>query len=269
MVPSDRYMSMDDSVVSPSRWLTPTVGMILRWSALVLAVAEPARAQIPIHGRVVSATGNPIDHADVTLLADSTLDAVVLSKVNTDASGAFTVIAPSAGRFSLLARRTGYAVARRTLDVPTSSKDSLLIRLGGYWSFRQGVDSLARLQHWKRAAAARERTRHWVCGDSREATRAAAETAYTRFAMESGMRHFLADYAMPDDRGAFRHEFTRPLSNEECATFAEGLDRSDGLESDYVRVFRFGNALILPDWGDGGAFADWKGRVLAIFIVPS
>lgn len=75
--------------------------------------------------------------------------------------------------------------------------------------------------------------------------------------------------ASPADRGAFLREFTRPLSAQECATFAEGLDSRDGLESDTVRVFRFGKVLFLPDWADGGAFADRKGRVLTVFVVPS
>jgi hypothetical protein len=79
----------------------------------------------------------------------------------------------------------------------------------------------------------------------------------------------LAEYAMPYSRDAFLREFTRPLSSQECATFAEGLDTRYGLESDRVRVYRFGKALFLPDWGDLGAFADWKGKLLAVFIVPS
>ena len=73
---------------------------------------------------------------------------------------------------------------------------------------------------------------------------------------------------MPHSRDAFFEEFTRALSAQECAVFAEGLDKSEGLETDTIRVFRFGKALYLPHWGLGG-FADWNGKVLAVFVQPS
>jgi hypothetical protein len=47
------------------------------------------------------------------------------------------------------------------------------------------------------------------------------------------------------------------------------MDRRYGSETDTVRVFRFGKALYLPDEGEGGAFADWTGKVLTVFVVPS
>ena len=247
------------------------VGARISSFALLLTIAGSASAQTAVHGRVVGPTGSPLDHAQVSLLADSTQNAVVLSKTTTDEAGAFVVITPSAGRFWLLVRRIGYAPARRDLDLPSGSTDSVLIRLGDYWALRQIADSIARVRHWEHVAEARARPRHWVCGESRQATLQAAETAYSRFAPQAyaGLRQLLAKYAMPEDRDGFLREFTRPLSLQECATFAAGLDGHYGLESDTIRVFRFGSALFLPDWGEGGAFADWSGKLLTIFVVPS
>lgn len=270
MVASGRYITMRmEPVTSPCGWMTIIV--MLGCSALLLTVADGALAQIPVHGRVVSAGGSPVDHAQVSLLADSTPHAFVLSKTTTDETGAFIVVAPSAGQFALLVRRIGYVPARRVLDLSTGSTGSVSIQLGDYWAWRRAVDSIAGVKHWERVAVARARARRWVCGDSRQATREAAETAYGRFAVSAygGLRDILAEYAMPDDRDAFLREFTRPLSVHECATFAEGMDRRYGSETDTVRVFRFGKALYLPDEGEGGAFADWTGKVLTVFVVPS
>lgn len=247
------------------------VGAGISSFALLLTIAGSAPAQMPVRGRVLAPTGSPLNHAQVNLLADSTQNAVVLSKTTTDETGAFVVVAPSAGRFWLLVRRIGYVPARRDLDPSSGSTDSVLIRLGDYWALRQIADSIARVRHWEHVAEARARPRHWACGDSRQAALPAAETAYTRFALPAyaGLRHLLAEYAMPEDRDGFLREFTRPLSLQECATLAADLDRNYGLESDTIRVFRFGSALFLPDWGEGGAFADWSGKLLTVFVVPS
>jgi hypothetical protein len=238
---------------------------------MLLTLAGSASAQMAVHGRVISAAGGPVDHAQVSLLTDSTQHAEVLSKAISDDTGTFVIIAPSAGRFLLLVRRIGFVPARRLVEVSSGSADSVLIRLGDYWALRQVTDSIARVRHWERVAAARSRPRRWACGDSRRATREAADSAYVRFVLPAtaGFRHMLAEYAMPEDRGSFVREFTRPLSRQECATFAEGLDNNYGLEIDSIRVFRFGKALFLPDWGDGGAFADWTGKLLAVFVIPS
>ena len=249
-----------------------TVAIVIARVALLLALGARAWAQIPVQGRVVDPYGHPIEHAEVNLLADSAQRATVLSKAVSNTTGAFAIVAPSAGRFFLLVRRIGYVPARRVLDVSAAGSDSVLIHLGDYWTFRQVADSMARVQHWERVAVARRRPRRWVCGDSRQATREAANAAYARFAISaySGLRQMLAEYAMPHRRDAFLREFTRELSPEECAAFAEGLDKRYGLEADTVRVFRFGKALFLPDWGDaGGAFADWRGELLTVFVVPS
>jgi len=85
-------------------------------------VVATATASDSIRGRVADSTGVPIDAARVTI--------VELSRAaSTNAQGAFVFADVPAGRYTLVARRLGYASVSRTITVGAGDRTSFDLRL--------------------------------------------------------------------------------------------------------------------------------------------
>ena len=239
---------------------------------LVVALAPQLAGAQSLRGAVVDTAGRPVRFATVRLLSDTTFTTAALAQASTDTSGRFGFETVPPGARYLRTFRLGFLPTLMALGELRGPADTVLVTMGKRERERARQDSLRAIRHRERVALAHARPRRWRCtlGDSIARVRATA--AYRSFVATpyEGMRRVTVDRGMASDSAGFMRRFLQPLSRDECARFASGLDASSsGLESDTVEVYHFGRAFYLP-WMGGyeGGFADADGKIVLVFIVP-
>lgn len=242
-----------------------------RWAAMLVALMPLlARAQ-SLRGTVVDTAGRPLHYAMVRLLADSTFRTPALAQSSTDSAGRFAFDSVPAGARYVGALRIGFHRAFRTLEPQRKGGDTVRVVMGEYERQHAREDSLRAATHRERIAVARARRREWRCASGDSVAHARAAAAYRSFVATRypGMRRLTRDNGMPSDSAGFVQAFLRPLSDAECARFAQGFDKEWGLETDSVEVYHFGRGYYLP-WLGGyeGGFTNADGKILGVFIVP-
>lgn len=197
-------------------------------------------------------TGPPLDGALVDLIGADR----IVGSTRTGTDGSFSLTEIRAGDYILRIRHIGYVIHRQSIAV----RDSVVRLRVLMPSADVARDSLMRMEFRRKLALARGRPRHWNCR---------VDSAEFRMARAEALQRFFGDGAQPDGTPRRRDEFVRgfrQVTQAECDRLAVALDREHGLIEDSIVVYRVGDRLWLPAFGENGAIADLSGKILAFFV---